>query len=281
MAVFMFPGQGSQKVGMGKGLFEEFPKLTAAADALLGYSIEDLCLNDPDGKIGQTQYTQPALYVVNCLTYQKKLQESGKPSYFVGHSLGEYAALYAAGSFDFETGLMLVKKRGEIMSQASGGGMAAIIGLLPTQIIEILEANQLDAIDMANFNTMTQIVISGNKDDIIRAKPIFESAGCRMFIPLNVSGAFHSRYMTPARNEFKSCIDQFILKTPEVPIIANLTAKPYIAGEEKDNLIEQINHSVKWTESIQYLLEKGEQEFIEIGPGNVLAGTVAKIKRGQ
>lgn len=281
MPAYMFPGQGSQKVGMGKGLFEEFPELTAKADAVLGYSIAKLCLEDAEGKLGQTQYTQPALYVVDCLTYEKKLKENGgkKPSYVAGHSLGEYAALYAAGSFDFETGLKLVQKRGEIMAKATGGGMAAVIGMTPAHIADLLKAKNLDTIDIANLNTHVQVVLSGKKDDITKAKPIFEEAGCMMYIPLNVSGAFHSRYMTPAKEEFKAYIDQFTINPPQIPVIANLTALPYGPGQEKTNLIDQIDHSVKWTEIIQYILDKGETEFVEVGPGTVLTGMVTKIKQ--
>ena len=281
MPTYIFPGQGSQKVGMGKGLFEEFPELTAKADAVLGYSIAKLCLEDAEGKLGQTQYTQPALYVVDCLTYEKKLKENGgkKPTYVAGHSLGEYAALYAAGSFDFETGLKLVQKRGEIMAKATGGGMAAVIGMTPAHIADLLKAKNLETIDIANLNTHTQVVISGKKDDITNAKSIFEEAGCMMYIPLNVSGAFHSRYMTPPKEEFKVYIDQFTINPPQIPVIANLTALPYSPGQEKSNLIDQIDHSVKWTEIIQYLLDKGETEFVEVGPGNVLTGMVTKIKQ--
>lgn len=281
MTVFMFPGQGSQKKGMGLGLFEHFPQLTQIADEVLGYSIADLCLKDEEGKLGQTNFTQPALYVVDCLTYEKKLQEGGKkPDYVAGHSLGEYAALYAAGSFDFVTGLKLVKKRGEIMAKAMGGAMAAIIGLAGEKVAEVLQKNQLDTIDIANFNSFSQIILSGKKEDIHQAKSFFDEAGGK-FIPLNVSGAFHSRYMSPAREEFKAFIEPFKIRFPQLAVIANLTALPYAVGEEKKNLIDQINHSVRWTETIQYLLGKDEQEFVEVGPGNVLANIFAKIKQNK
>jgi len=279
----MFPGQGSQKVGMGQGLFEKYPDLTKKADEILGYSIAELCLKDPKGEIVQTQFTQVAMYVVDCLTYLSKLEETGgkKPTYAIGHSLGEYCALFAAGSFDFENGLKLVKKRGEMMAKATNGGMAAVIGFSPDKIVEVLKVNQLDTLDVANFNSLTQTVISGKKEDIAKAKSVFEKAGCTLYIILPVGGAFHSRYMTPSRDEFKAYVDQFTIKTPEISVIANYTALPYIAGEEKQNLVEQINHSVKWAETIQYLLGKGEQEFVEIGPGMALAGMVGKIKRNQ
>jgi malonyl CoA-acyl carrier protein transacylase len=282
MVVYIFPGQGSQKVGMGQDLFEKFPELTLKADKILGYSIAELCLNDPQGKLSQTQFTQPALYVVNLLSYHQKLEEMAgqQPKFVAGHSLGEYSALAAAGCFDFETGLRLVQKRGALMSQVSGGGMAAVIGKNGNEIADILKINHFDKIDVANYNSMKQVVISGLKEDITAAKPIFESAGCKYF-PLNVSGAFHSRYMTPAHDEFKQFVDQFKLNSPQIPVIANYTGKPYGSSEVKTNLVKQINHSVKWCESIQYLLEKGEQDFVEIGPGNVLSGLVAKIKRNQ
>lgn len=283
MPVFMFPGQGSQKVGMGAGLFEKYQDLTKKADEILGYSIAELCLKDPKGEIVQTQFTQPAMYVVDCLTYLNKLEEMGgkKPNYALGHSLGEYCALFAAGSFDFETGLKMVKKRGEIMAKASGGGMAAVIGLAPTKIVEVLKENQLGDIDVANINNVTQTVISGKKEDIEKAKSVLEKAGCNPYVILKVGGAFHSKYMTPSRDEFKAFIDQFTIKAPEIPVIANYTALPYVAGEEKQNLVEQINHAVNWMGSIQYLLGKGEQEFLEIGPGNNLKGMVARIKRNE
>lgn len=280
MPVYLFPGQGSQKKGMGQGLFEEFPELTGQADAILGYSVAELCLQDAESKLSQTEYTQPALYVVDCLSYERKIRENSgkKPTWVAGHSLGEYAALYAASGFDFATGLKLVKKRGEIMAKATGGGMAAVIGMTPAHIADLLKEKHLDAIDIANLNTHTQVVISGKKEDILGAKKIFEDAGCMMYIPLNVSGAFHSRYMTSASEEFKAYIDQFTLHTPQIPVIANLTALPYEPGQEKTTLVQQIDHSVKWTETIEYLLGKGETEFVEVGVGNVLTGMVAKIR---
>lgn len=281
MTVFVFPGQGSQKVGMGEGLFTEFADFTAQADEILGYSISELCLKDPRGELGKTQFTQPALYVVNVLTYYQKVKQGQKPKYVAGHSLGEYSALCAANVFDFATGLKLVKKRGELMARATGGGMAAVVGLTPDQIAFTLKNPTLSSIDVANFNSFTQTVISGLKDDISNAQASFEAAGAKMYIPLNVSGAFHSRYMTPARDEFNEFLNSFNFKTPEITVIANVSAEPYTAENIKLNLADQINHSVRWTETIQYLLAQGEEEFVEVGPGAVLAGLIARIKRNQ
>lgn len=275
MTLFFFPGQGSQKEGMGEGLFDEFSDLTAKADAILGYSIKELCLQDPQKQLGQTQYTQPALFVVNALMFHK---QDKKPTVVAGHSLGEYSALYAAGSYDFETGLRLVQKRGAIMSKISGGAMAAIIGKNGQEVADILKNNGLDTIDVANYNSYKQIVISGLQDDVAKSKPIFEAAGARFF-PLNVSGAFHSRYMTPAKEEFSAFLAQFDLKDPAIPCLSNYTSKAYEPGEIKTNLAQQLNHSVRWTESMQSMLDQGIQEFVEVGPGNVLAGLLAKIRR--
>lgn len=282
MKVYLFPGQGSQKVGMGEGLFERYAEMTAQADAILGYSIKELCLSDPQGQLGQTQFTQPALYVVNALTYQQKLEEGGgqKPAFAAGHSLGEYCALYAAGSFDFETGLKLVQKRGALMGEISGGGMAAVIGKGGEELRKILDDAGLGSVDLANFNSTTQIVISGMKADVDQAQgPVLDSGA--MFFPLNVSGAFHSRYMKPVRDEFEAFMGQYEIATPSFPVIANYSAKPYTADTAKSNLIEQLDHSVKWCDSIQYILDQGGSEFVEVGPGMVLSGLVAKIKQGK
>lgn len=282
MTVFVFPGQGSQKVGMGESLFSEFAELTEQADAILEYSIADLCLNDPNGELGKTQFTQPALYVVNCLTYLKTLKDNpdAKPKYVAGHSLGEYSALFAAEAFDFETGLRLVQKRGALMAKATGGGMAAVIGKSGQEVADILAKYQLESIDIANLNSMKQVVIAGLTKDIVRAKTFFEAEGCRYF-PLNVSGAFHSRLMTPSRDEFEKFVGAFSLRVPKIPVIANYTGMPYEDTQVQANLVEQINHQVRWTDSILYLLGLGEQEFVEIGPGAVLTALVIKIKRNQ
>lgn len=278
MTTFVFPGQGSQQKGMGGELFDQFAEITAKADEILGYSIRELCLNDPHRQLSQTQYTQPALYTVNALSYLKRVQEMGrKPDYVAGHSLGEYNALFAAGVFDFETGLELVKKRGELMSQATGGGMAAIIGMSAEKIEEILRANNIDTIDIANFNAPTQTVIAGQKSEIERTARFFQQPGV-MYFPLNVSGAFHSRYMEPSRQEFERFIDRSSFLPPTIPVISNVHARPYREAEAKKNLVEQITHPVKWVETVRYLMGKGEMEFLETGPGDVLTKLVHKIR---
>ena len=279
MKAYIFPGQGSQFKGMGGALFNEFQEITAKANQVLGYDIKRLCLEDPLKQLGLTQYTQPALYVVNALYYIKKTKESGvKPDYVAGHSLGEYNALFAAGAFDFEIGLKLVQKRGELMSRESGGGMAAILGLSEDKIAQILNENDISSVQIANYNTPSQVVISGSKKNIERLSARFEKENA-MYIPLNVSGAFHSGYMTKAKSVFEIFLDSFSFNNINIPVISNVHARPYQQGELKKNLADQINHPVKWTESVRYLMGLGVTEFEELGPGNVLERLVKSIKK--
>lgn len=280
MLAYLFPGQGSQKKGMGLSLFEHYPELVKEADAILGYSIEDLCLNDPDDLLKQTQYTQPALYVVNALSYLERIKEDGKePDYVAGHSLGEYDALFAAGVFDFATGLKLAKRRGELMAEARNGGMAAVIGMKENEIRKVIEENELQQIDIANLNSPNQIVISGPKQDIVDVQKCFVDAGALNYVVLNVSGAFHSRYMKEAKDKFAEYMEQFELHKPKIPIISNVHARPYRTKDIKETMIAQMVSTVKWEESICYLMGKGDMEFEQIGPGNVITGLVRNIKR--
>jgi len=278
MTTWIFPGQGSQEKGMGATLFDEFTDLTTQADTILGYSIKELCLKDTHRQLNKTQYTQPALYVVNALSYYKKVKETGKqPDFVAGHSLGEYNALLAAGGIDFATGLKLVKKRGELMSQATGGAMAAVINLPVDKLKAILTENNLTGIDIANYNAPSQIVIAGNKDDINRIIDIFEPMEEARCVALNVSAAFHSRYMRDAQQEFELFLKGFEFAELKIPIISNVHAKPYKQTEIAANLAKQITHSVKWVDSIRYLMGQGEMTFEEVGPGEVLTKLVAKI----
>ncbi|MCY7864958.1 ACP S-malonyltransferase [Bacillus spizizenii] len=281
MITYVFPGQGSQKQGMGSDLFDEFKELTAQTDEILGYSIKRLCMENPYSNLNKTQFTQPALYVVNALSYLKKIREAeAKPDFVAGHSLGEYNALFAAGAFDFETGLKLVRKRGELMSMVSNGGMAAIMGLNEEQVAKALKEYHLHDVDIANVNAPYQIVISGKKDEIEKAASLFETmTEVTMVLPLNVSGAFHSRYMNKAKEEFEQFLQTFHFSPLSIPVISNVYAKPYTYELMKQTLADQINHSVKWTESISYLMKKGQMEFEEIGPGNVLTGLIHRIKK--
>lgn len=279
--ISLFPGQGSQQKGMGADLFDQFTHEVGLADKVLGYSIAELCLEDPQGTLNQTQFTQPALYTVCCLSHLRSQQESGPPDFVVGHSVGEYSALFAAGAFDFITGLRLVKKRGELMSKASEGGMAAVIGMDRDRIAEVIRDSGLPHLYIANLNTPQQIVISGARDSITAAQRIFEDAGASLYIPLKVSGAFHSPFMASAMDVFSIFLDQFDFLPLQIPTLSNVTAMPYENDETRENLALQITHPVRWMESVQWLLQQPEPEFQEVGPGRVLRGMLAKIKNSR
>lgn len=266
---------------MGAELFDRYPDWTAAADAVLGYSIRELCVDDPRSELGLTQFTQPALYVVNALTYRAKRDDGlAAPAFVAGHSLGEYDALLAAGSFDFATGLQMVKQRGHMMGQVSGGGMAAVIGLEPARIKEVLAASDAGRrIDVANFNSFDQTVIAGPKDDLETVKTDFQTAGAKLYVPLNVSAPFHSRYMHAPQMSFDGFLQSFAFQAPSIPVLSNVTGKPYAADRVRETLAEQIGNSVQWLESILFLLQQPEPEFVECGPGNVLTKLVAQIRK--
>ena len=282
MTTYVFPGQGSQSLGMGKDLFKDFIQLTKEADEILGYSITQLCLEDPQKVLNNTLYTQPALFTVNVLSFLKKLQENDKqPDFLMGHSLGEYNALFASGVFDFATGLRIVKKRGELMSAVNNGSMAAIIGKKEEEIEQILHENHLTPLSIASYNSYIQIVISGPKHLLDQAGEIFKNYKRTLYIPLNVSGAFHSSEMNDARNQFAEFLQQFNFSAPKTPVIANINAMPYKESNIRQNLTEQISHPVRWTQGVEYLLALGEHDFEEIGPGVVLRGLINRIKNNQ
>lgn len=277
---YVFPGQGSQAKGMGADLFDRYPDQVALASEVLGYSLRTLCLDDPDGRLGQTACTQPALYVVNVLAYQAALEQTGRrPDIVAGHSLGEYAALFAAGVLDFETGLRLVQRRGALMSEVVGGGMAAVVGLSPRRLRETMAEAGLDAIDVANFNSYEQIVIAGMRADIDRAIPVFRQAGARTVVPLNVSAPFHSRHMKSVEDRFAETLAQTRFRPPAIPVLSNARALPYADDDAAALLARQITGSVRWIECVEYVFRLGGAEFEEIGPGTVLTGLVSQIRR--
>ena len=287
MQVLVFPGQGSQHIRMGERLFDEVREFSAVegeADALLGYSVRKLCLEDPDKRLKQTQYTQPCLYVVNALHYYKALSEGRQASYVAGHSLGEYNALLGAGVFDFITGLRLVQKRGELMARTRNGAMAAVIGLSPETLTKILADNQLTTLDVANYNSPGQTVVSGVAEDISRAGPILERAGAQLYMVLPVSAAFHSRYMADAASAFDDFLRCFRFTCPAIPVVSNVTGQFYPSHNPDETvrslLVKQITAPVLWMQSIRFLLSKGASTFTEIGPGKVLTRLIGQIQGG-
>lgn len=268
---------------MGAELFTRFPDWTAAADDILGYSIRELCLDDPNGQLGSTAFTQPALFVVNAMSYRARVADGHpEPAFVAGHSLGEYNALVAANVLTFDAALTLVRQRGELMGRVTGGGMAAVIGLPPARIEAVLaESDEGRRLDVANYNSFDQTVIAGRKDDLAAVKPGFEAAGVRAFIPLKVSAPFHSRYMHEPMLEFAAVIRHVALAAPTIPVVSNVTGVPYREDAVRDTLSQQIGHAVKWLDSVLYLLDHGVTEFVEVGPGSVLTKLVAQIRKAR
>jgi len=277
-SIWVFPGQGSQQKGMGKGLFERFPDLVKEADDVLGFSIRELCLEDPQAVLGETAFTQPALFVVSALGLLANREDGlAAPDCYAGHSLGEFVALFAAGAFDFATGVALVKERGALMSQAPRGAMAAILGIDQARVAELLAASSFGGIDIANINCAQQTVISGLYDDIVACESLFTDAGAR-YIKLNVSAAFHSRYMAEIEARFKQFAQGCTFNPLNARVISNYTGTDYPQTDYLELLTRQISQPVRWFESISRLLAAGEVTQLEIGPGKVLTGLFTKIK---
>jgi malonyl CoA-acyl carrier protein transacylase len=277
----MFPGQGAQHRGMGRGLFDRFPDLVGDAADVLGYDLRGLCLDDPDDVLGQTRFTQPAMYVVNALAHRAAMQEDGPPDMVAGHSLGEYNALEAAGVFDFATGLRLVAARAEAMSEITGGGMCAVVGLSHTVVRYVLLRAGFGDLEPANLNTATQVVLSGPVEDLAEVAPIMEDFGARMVRRLDVSGPFHSRWMTPAAEVLAEVVAGTRFAEPRIPVLANRTATPYTRERAAELLIEQVDHPVLWHDTVLALLAEPDPHLVEIGESTVLSGMVRTIRREQ
>ena len=280
---FLFAGQGSQYVGMGKGLYDAFPESKAIfdrADKALGFSISGTCFNGKPEILKQTIFSQPAILTVSIASYEAfKARVKVAPSFMAGLSLGEYSALIAAGVFTFEDGLKLVRKRAEIMDEAVRkypGKMAAVLDLSFDKIKDIcLKSGS----EIANINAPGQVVISGKKEAVDKAKDLCLQAGAKRVIELEVSGAFHSSLMFEASAELKQRLDDTIVCEPSVPAISNYTAGPQRSCVEiKENLIYQLYKPVRWEESMKFIISQGVSSFIEFGPGKVLRGLMRRIE---
>ena len=283
---FLFPGQGSQTVGMGRELCETYPvarEIFTAADTILGRSISELCFHGSAESLQDTRNSQPAIMTTSIAMWQVFDQAGIKPDYLAGHSLGEYSALVAARAFDFETALLLIKERARLMAEADRegrGAMAAILGMERQTLLDCLsEASEAGKVEAANFNSPGQIVISGDRNGIERAKELIEQQGGKVF-PLSVSGAFHSSFMKPAATEFKPFLEKIFWNEPQAALIANVTARPVKVDEISNSLYQQLYSSVLWEESLRFLFDQGVTTFVEIGPGKVLTGLTKKTLKG-
>jgi len=283
---FIFPGQGSQKVGMGLDLFEKYKlakKYFHLANEIMEYDLTDICFNGPDDILKLTENTQPSIFIIECILSDLIAEKGLKPNYIAGHSLGEYSALYSAKVFDFKTGLNLVKSRSLAMKKASkenSGSMAAIIGVSANQIIKICKSisDSNQKVVPANFNSPIQTVISGEKVAVEKAMKLCDEMGAKKTIKLNVSGAFHSPLMEEAKNKMKTNINELNFQIPKYPIIMNVSAKETIdINQIKSNLINQLDSPVRWVETINQMVKLNCENFIEIGPNKVLKGLNNKI----
>ncbi|MFO3796143.1 MAG: ACP S-malonyltransferase [Anaerolineales bacterium] len=286
--VFVFPGQGSQAVGMGKALAESFSpaqQIFSLADEILGFPLSRLMWEGPESELNDTINTQPALFVHSLAVYRvfTTLYPDFQPLAMAGHSLGELSALTAAGAMEFADGLRLARRRGELMKQAgewSSGGMAAILGLdIPSLEQICAQASAAgEIVHVANDNCPGQVVISGAQAALQRAMEAAKAAGARRVIPLAVSIAAHSDLMAPAQAEFNEALEHLPMMPPRVPVIGNVSAQIIASVEEvRADLAAQLTHRVRWVESVQKMIEIGARNFIEMGNGNVLAGLIRRI----
>jgi [acyl-carrier-protein] S-malonyltransferase len=284
---FIFPGQGSQKVGMGKALAEAFPICRGTfeeADAALGEPLSRLCFEGPEDRLALTENTQPAILAVSVAAYRLLASRGWQPSLVAGHSLGEYSAHVAAGTMAFADALQIVRRRGRYMQEAvpvATGAMAAILGLDADRVEQACaDAAQGDVVSPANLNGAGQVVIAGSREAVARAGERAKALGARRVVPLPVSAPFHCALMKPAENRLAPELRALGVQDPRVPVVANVDAEPKrTAHEAIEALVAQVSSPVQWEAVVRRLASEGVTTYVEVGPGTVLSGLVRKIHR--
>lgn len=282
MKAFVFPGQGSQRRGMGEELFPRFPRQVQEADRILGYSITRLCLEDPDDCLNLTAYTQPAIYVVSWLACLAALEDGQSADMAAGHSVGEYTALTAAGVFDFELGLRIVVERARLMAAIEGGGLAAVIDCDERQVERLIADAGVPGLEIANINSPRQVVVGAPRAAL--ADFVRHCAGVeRRVVPLRVSGPFHTSMMATAAQAFRTFLDaqQAAFRDPRFPVYANLDAQPHRRDALAETLARHISHPVRWQALIENMLAQGVEHFVEIGRPAILTPMIEDIRKGQ
>lgn len=280
---FLFPGQGSQIVGMGKDIYENYKvsrEIYDIADKTLGKSISKICFEGPDDKLKLTVNTQPCIVTTSIALMEALRSEIDiVPDYTAGHSLGEYCAMFTAGVMSLETTLKLIQKRADLMSETKGGSMAAVLNASEEVLRAGLEeGSKAGYVDIANYNSPAQVVITGDESAVKAAGDYILANGARRVVPLAVSGAFHSKFMHEAGEKYEEYVQSFNLSDSSIPVITNVDAELTVSAEEfRAKMPKQIYSSVHWTQTIQKMAKEGVDTFIEIGPGKVLAGLNKKI----
>ena len=281
---YVFPGQGSQRVGMGLDLYHNFPaarEVFEEADEALGFPLSRLCFEGPEEELAQTVNAQPAILTASIACLKAASRVAGQiicPAFMAGHSLGEYTALVAAQVLDFMDAVRLTRERGRLMQEAGvrvPGGMAAILGLDEVSVEQVCQET---GAEIANLNSPGQIVVSGTREAMVRAIDLARAMGARRAMPLNVSGAFHSHLMQPAAEGMTNVLSEMEFRHPSTPVVVNSTAQPATTADEvKEELLRQLCHCVQWQRSVEYMVDAGVCTFIEIGPGQVLSGLIKRI----